>query len=193
VTRTRIPDRYRRPTPLWLSHHHPDQHDRCARVGRHRVCRRCLWFYPACFATAWLSLAGVHWPASWDPWLLWLLPVPVVAEWWGEHLGRLRYSARRQVALSLLAAPAVGRGLGRYLPHPGDRLFWAVVVAYAVVCLIPVLVGRSAGPGDAGQLEGVGELLVAGDDPHGDAPTPGDLEGQLGPVGQVAVDDVAVR
>jgi hypothetical protein len=138
-------DRRWRATPLWLSHHYAHQYDRCATVAGRHVCRRCLWFYPACFATMVLSLAGLHWSAAADPWLLWLLPVPVVAEWWAEHLGLADYSPRRQVALSVLAAPAVGRGLGRYLRHPGDHLFWAVVAVYAVVCLVPLFLPRIGG------------------------------------------------
>lgn len=129
-----------RRTPLWLSHHYPDDYDRCSLVGGRHVCRRCLWFYPACFAVTVASLAGAHWPVSWDVWLVWLLPVPVVVEWWAEHLGAVRYSPRRSVALSLIAAPAVGRGLSRYLRHPGDRLFWTVVISYAVICVVPLLV-----------------------------------------------------
>ena len=131
-----------RRTPLWLSHHYPDAYDRCAHVGGRHVCRRCLWFYPACFATAALSVGGIHWPAWLDPWLLWLLPVPVIVEWWCEHLGTLGYSPRRQVALSLLAAPAVGRGLGRYLVDPGDHLFWTVVILDAVICAVPLFAPR---------------------------------------------------
>ncbi|RUP39443.1 MAG: hypothetical protein EKK60_06955 [Gordonia sp. (in: high G+C Gram-positive bacteria)] len=75
-------------------------------------------------------------------------------EWWGEHLGLIRYSAARQVPLTLLAAPAVGVGLARYLEHPGDRLFWGVVATYAVLCLVPFLIGPRLArdrtpPGDA--------------------------------------------
>jgi hypothetical protein len=144
-------DRRWRATPLWLSHHYAHQYDRCATIAGRHVCRRCLWFYPACFATMALSLAGVHWPTAADPWLLWLLPVPVVVEWWAEHRGLAEYAPRRQVALSVLAAPAVGRGLGRYLRHPGDHLFWTVVVVYAVVCLLPVLLPRSGGHAAGGE------------------------------------------
>lgn len=134
-----------RRTALWLSHHWPEDYDRCARIGRSHVCRRCLWFWPVCLATTVLALTGIRWSTSLDPWLLALLPVPVVAEWWGEHLHRLGYSASRQVVLTVIAAPAVGVGLARYLVSPGDGLFWTVVGVYAVVCLVPVLIGaRSA-------------------------------------------------
>lgn len=126
---------------MWLSHHWPDEYDRCVRVGHRHVCRRCLWFWPACLTTMLLALGGLRWPTALDPWLVALLPVPVVVEWWGEHLGLIRYSAARQVPLTLLAAPAVGVGLARYLDRPGDVLFWAVVAAYAVLCLIPFLIG----------------------------------------------------
>ena len=33
-------------SPIWLSHHWQDQHDRCVRLGGHSVCRRCLVLYP---------------------------------------------------------------------------------------------------------------------------------------------------
>ncbi len=130
-----------RRTALWLSHHWPEDYDRCVRIGHRHVCRRCLWFWPTCLATMMLTLAGLRWPDALDPWLVALLPVPVVIEWWGEHLGLIRYSAARQVPLTLLAAPAVGVGLARYLEHPGDRLFWGVVATYAVLCLVPFLIG----------------------------------------------------
>lgn len=129
-------------TPLWLSHHFPAEYDRCVRVGGRHVCRRCAVFYPVCFATMFLALAGARWPAGLDPWLLWLLPVPVVAEWWLEHLGSIRYSMWRSTAFTLLCAPAVGVGLARYMRHPGDALFWAVVFTYGVICLTPMLISR---------------------------------------------------
>jgi hypothetical protein len=164
---------------MWLSHHWPEDYDRCVLVGRRHVCRRCLFFYPVCFAVMVASLAGVGWPRELDAWLVWLLPVPVVVEWWGEHLGWWRYAPTRQVALSLLAAPAVGRGLARYLEEPGDPLFWTVVVTYAVVCAVPFFVAmarRSSGPGDAAELEGIDEERMAGYHAHGQPPPARDLE-----------------
>jgi hypothetical protein len=127
---------------MWLSHHWPEDYDRCTRIGRSHVCRRCLWFWPTTLAVAAVALAGLRWPTSLDPWFLALLPVPVVVEWWLEQLGRVRYSPTRQVCLSLLAAPAVGVGLARYLRTPTDPLFWGVVAAYAVICAIPVVLAR---------------------------------------------------
>jgi hypothetical protein len=124
---------------MWLSHHWPEEYDRCVTLAGRHVCRRCLWFYPVCFATTLLSLAGLHWPVGADPWILWLASVPVVIEWWAEHRDWIAYSSRRQIVTSVLVAPAVGRGLARYLAHPGDHLWWAVVLTYAAICLIPVL------------------------------------------------------
>ncbi len=89
-----------------------------------------------------LALGGISWPDSLDPWLLWLLPVPVVLEWYLEHLGVVRYSSGRNVAFSVLCAPAVGVGLARYMRHPSDLLFWSVVATYGIICLAPVLISR---------------------------------------------------
>lgn len=135
-----------RRTPLWLSHHWPEDYDRCAQVGHRHVCRRCLWFWPATLVVTVAALIGLRWPTAWDVPLVWLLPVPVVVDWWLEHLGRVAHSPTRQVALSLVCAPAVGVGLARYLERPGDPLFWSVVAAYAVACLAPVLLARRTRP-----------------------------------------------
>lgn len=108
-------------------------------VGSRWVCRRCLWFHPAWAAVTLLALAGVRWPVGVDPWLVALLPIPVVVDWWFDQLGATTYSPRRQVLTSLMAAPAVGVGVARYLRDPGDRLFWAVVLTGAVLTALPWL------------------------------------------------------
>ena len=84
-----------------------------------------------------LTLGGLRWPVSADPWLLALLPLPVVVDWWLDQLGATAYSSRRQIATSLIAAPAVGVGVARYLRDPGDALFWVIVLIGAVLTALP--------------------------------------------------------
>jgi hypothetical protein len=131
---------------LLLSHHHPAHYDRCLRIGGRHVCRRCAVLYPVAFLTAALSLVGVHWPISWDRALLLLLPLPVAAEFILERFGVLRYRAGRQMALSLLAAPALGRGFARYLDHANDRLFWTMVLVFGGSCLLALWITAKKSP-----------------------------------------------
>jgi hypothetical protein len=126
-------------TPLFLSHHPPSQYDRCIRVGRHHLCRRCAVLYPLAFAVAFASVLGAHWPAAWDGALLFLLPLPVTLELIIERLGGIRYNARRQLLLTVVAAAAFGRGLARYAVHPTDRLFWGMVALFGGSALLSLL------------------------------------------------------
>jgi hypothetical protein len=121
--------------PLWLSHHQADQHDRCVMIAARPVCRRCLVLYPVVFVVLGVSLGAGASTTGADPWLLVLLPLPAVIEWWLEHLGRIAYSPRRQIATSVALGIALGRGFARYLEDPTDLLFWAMVVVYGGSCL----------------------------------------------------------
>lgn len=120
-------------TPLWLSHHWPEDYDRCLVVGGRHVCRRCAVLYPLALVTMVASLLLL--PPTWgpDPWLLVLLPLPAVIELVGEQAGVLRHRPRRQVAVTVPLGVALGRGFARYLEHPADPLFWGVVAAYSAV------------------------------------------------------------
>ena len=129
---------------LLLSHHPPEQYDRCIEIGRHHVCRRCAVLYPVAFLVTGLSLAGVAWPAAWDTNLLYLLPLPMALEFVLERFGALRYHAGRQLVVTLLAAPALGRGFARYLLNPGDRLFWGMVALFGGACLFALFATRAA-------------------------------------------------
>jgi hypothetical protein len=127
---------------LFLSHHPPDEYDRCFQIKGRHICRRCAVLYPVAFAVAAASLAGAHWPAGWDRTLLFLLPLPVTLEFLLERFGALRYRPRRQLLLTLLAAPALGRGFARYLIAPGDRLFWTMVLLFGGSCLFALFASR---------------------------------------------------
>ena len=126
---------------LWIAHHYPEDYDRCVAVGRTHVCRRCLALYPLAFVIMGLTLAGARWPIGLDPVLLVLLPLPSVVEYVLEHVGVVHYQPTRQVLLTLPLAVALGVGFGRYLRHPGDLLFWGVVIVYAGVCVLATVIG----------------------------------------------------
>jgi hypothetical protein len=127
-------------TPLFLSHHPPSQYDRCFHIGGYHLCRRCAVLYPLAFAVALASLLGAHWPERWDTTLLYLLPLPMTLEFVIERFGGLRHNGRRQIILTLLAAPALGRGFARYTEHPRDRLFWGMVVVFGVGSLLSLII-----------------------------------------------------
>lgn len=44
--------------------------------------------------------------------------------------------------LTLLAAPALGRGFARYLRQPSDRLFWNMVLLFGGAALFALLATR---------------------------------------------------
>ena len=125
-------------TMLW-SHHWPEQHDRCAVVGRKLVCRRCLVLYPLTFAVLMVSMVGLRRQFALDTFALIALPVPAVADFVAEHMGLVRYSPRRQMLTTAFAAVALGRSLARYLAHKSDPLFWTVVIVYAGLCVLSAI------------------------------------------------------
>ena len=135
-------------TPMWLSHHWASEYDRCVRIGGRHVCRRCLVLYPMAAACAVLVRAGVTWPHRYDAWVCWLLPLPAVVEFCGEHLGVLRYHFRRQVAVTVLLAVACGALYSRYLDHTRDALTWGVVTVYGGICIVAALLRAFNPPGD---------------------------------------------
>ena len=142
-------------TPLWLAHHYPDGYDRCVRIGRSHVCRRCLVLYPLAVAVLLVGLAiGAPAASPLDGMLtavlLVALPIPAVIEWTLEHSGVVAYSPRRQVLVSVPLGLGLGAGFVRYLDNLTDPLFWGVVVVYGGYCAaIALLLARRVGPGNA--------------------------------------------
>jgi len=123
--------------PLWLSHHHADQADRCVRVGGLAVCRRCLVLYPIALVAAVAGALGARWPVSLDRTLLWLLPIPAVLDLLADALGH-RHVPRRQVAATMLLAVAMGVAWLRTRTQPGDGLVWSVVGTYGVLAVAAI-------------------------------------------------------
>lgn len=117
---------------LWLAHHWPGSYgERCVVVSGRPVCRRCAALYPLSAVIAVLALtAGPPWPPAWDPWPVWVLSLPATVAFCGESLGWFGYSARWQVATTLVAAVAFGRALGAELADPGQAMFWGPITVF---------------------------------------------------------------
>ena len=128
-------------SPIWLSHHAPDEYDRCVTVGHTHLCRRCVVLYPITFAVLILARAGVRWPTSLDVYLVLILSLPTVGEFVFEHVGLIRYRPRRQDLLTIPAGIALGVSFDRYLHNHTDPLFWATAVAYSVAGFAAVMLG----------------------------------------------------
>ncbi|MBI2703782.1 MAG: hypothetical protein HYX32_00615 [Actinobacteria bacterium] len=144
----------RRVTPLWLSHHYPDDYGRCVRIGRSHVCRRCLALYPLTFVA---MIAGLAVGPSFTNdsvvlvAVIVVLPLPAVVEFVLEHIGLIGYNPRRQIAVTLLMAVALGLAFARYLRDPGDIVFWLAIAVYGGACLASALSGRREPSGVGGR------------------------------------------
>lgn len=135
---------------FWLTHHHPDQYDRCTRLGARHVCRRCLTLYPVAFLFAALTLVGWSaWPESLDLWFIWLPCIPVTVDFVLEQLGVVRYSARRQFLTTLAVAPALGRGIGHELDDSFSWELWGPVLVFCTIWFLAALAGRRNAPVDS--------------------------------------------
>lgn len=154
-------------TPLWLSHHYPENYDRCVRVGRKHICRRCIVLYPLAAA---VMVAAVV--ADTSPGLLTIalvvLPLPAVVEWTLEHRGRIPYIPRLHLVLSAILGVGLGAGFARTAANRFDPVFWGVVGLDVVWCLaVAFLVGSDPEPDDAV------EAAVRSDLPSGPHVEPG--------------------
>ncbi len=116
---------------MWLTHHWPEEYDRCAQVRGRHLCRRCLILYPLALTVMGLALAGVHpWPESSDVWIIWGLCIPATLEFLAEKLLGVTYSARRQVVVTALVAVALGRGLAYEIDDRWSWNFWGPVFVF---------------------------------------------------------------
>ena len=106
------------------------------------MCRRCLVLYPAALLTAVLVAAlAPGTPGTTAVALMWLLPVPAVVDWTLEHLGLVKWSRRRQVAVTLVAAPALGVALAAHADRPFTHTAVVPMAFWTLVCLTAAMAG----------------------------------------------------
>ena len=129
---------------LWLSHHWPESYDdRCLRLGRWHVCRRCSALYGVGFVVAGAMTAGVRpWPDGWDPTVIWLLCLPATIAFVGEALGWFGYRVSWQVATTLVAGLAFGKALGYELDQRWSPEFWGPIAVFGGIWFFASLIGH---------------------------------------------------
>lgn len=118
---------------MWLAHHDADHSQRCLQVRGVAVCRRCAVLYPVAVLSA-VAVVLLEPPTAWLVAAMWLLPIPMVCEWVGEHVASLGYSPRRQVVLTAIAAPALGAVLALNALDPLALTAIAPVLCWGLVC-----------------------------------------------------------
>ena len=128
---------------LWLSHHPLEEYDRCTVIAGRHVCRRCLLLYSTSLMVAALTLAGVTvFPAAAELWLIWGLCIPATIDFVGEQVGWFRYSARRQMIVTLALGPALGVGFAHELDDRWSWEFWGPVLIFCTIWFFAALIGR---------------------------------------------------
>lgn len=172
-------------SPMWLAHHPPEHLERCVQLRGRHVCRRCAVLYPIAVLSA-VAVLVLDPPQTLMTLALWVLPVPMVLEWVGEHLGGWRYSPTRQVTVTAIGAPALGVALAWHAVEPFAWAATLPVLTWTAICLSSALAGRLVAgveePGwqerhDAAETERrahLERLLAAADERRGagaDAPT----------------------
>lgn len=137
--------------PMWLSHHHVDDGDRCVRVGRRHVCRRCLAMFAGFFPAVALLASGGFVAQTGDVVLVAAMTAFAGYEFVQVVRGRMAYSARRVlvvspfvgVVLAWLGVTGFRDGLGA--PHIALGLVAFVVLG---VLFANGSVVRSSAPAD---------------------------------------------
>ena len=125
-------------SPLWLSHHHEHQADRCIRVGDAHVAAVAPFSIRACSSGRNPSPDGTSGPGIV---LKGVMPLGVVGEWISEHLLGAAYSASRQIVATALASVSFGVALGRHVRHPFEAASTAPAVTFTLLCLVVWFIG----------------------------------------------------
>ena len=138
-------------TPFLLSHHPPEQHHRCVRVGAWSVCARCLGLYPLLFLLLGLQIAlgaPTGWPG--DPWIALLLPLPALVDWARGRFDPLTGTNPSRLATGALLAVGLSRTLYLHLREPFHLLAVAQLggILLAAALVEAAVRSRQASPVD---------------------------------------------
>jgi uncharacterized membrane protein len=128
---------------FWLSHHHPEELDRCYRIGRLYVCARCLGTYPVLFATVALQLvfrAPLAHP--WDLPVGLALIAPATGDWAFGRFHPHRFSNLWRTATGALLGLGLGRSLFIHLHQPFPVLLGVQLLGVTAV-VVPVILATS--------------------------------------------------
>lgn len=116
---------------FWLSHHPPEELDRCYRFGSVHLCARCLGTYPVMFAVIAVQLA-LHAPLEHplDLPLCVALVLPATIDWAIGRFQPHRFSNLWRTSTGVLLGLGLGRSLFIHLqrPMPPALLAQAIVV-----------------------------------------------------------------
>lgn len=125
---------------FWLSHHHPDELDRCYRVGPLHVCARCLGTYPVLFA-ALLAQFRMRAPLE-HPYELAvgvLLIIPATLDWAYGRSHPHRFSNLWRSFTGVLLGLGLARSLYIHFQRPWPEVLQAQAVVVGVAGLAVIL------------------------------------------------------
>ncbi len=110
---------------IWLSHHAPEDAERCTAIAGLAVCRRCLACWPVALLVI-FACVGLAQPvgSSLELAALWTLPL---GEYVAVHALARPYSPRRTWFVGVILGVAMGRTLHRYLLDPSDPVAWVAL------------------------------------------------------------------
>jgi len=125
---------------FWLSHHGPDEFDRCYRFGQVHVCARCLGTYPVMFAAIAAQLA-LRFPLHHvlDVPLGIALVLPATLDWAIGRFQPHRFSNPWRTLTGALLGLGMGRSLFIHLQQPMPPVLLAQAFVVTGVALPVIL------------------------------------------------------
>jgi uncharacterized membrane protein len=124
---------------FWLSHHHPDELDRCYRVGPLHVCARCLGTYPVLFAALAVQFAlHASLASSLDVSVGLALVAPATLDWAYGRFHPHRFSNPWRTFTGVLLGLGLGRSLFIHLQQPFPTVLIAQLLGVTAVA-VPVI------------------------------------------------------